>query len=72
AGRDDAQAHAKAASAASLIVAAAMFRRERESIGQIAGLYAQTEAAWVLRRARMHGCFFRDWHEWALSVRNSA
>ncbi|KAG5950280.1 hypothetical protein E4U53_005311 [Claviceps sorghi] len=72
AGKDDAQAHAKAASAASLIVAAAMFRRERESIEQIAGVYAQTEAAWVLNRARMHSCFFREWHEWALGMRNSA
>ncbi|KAG5979944.1 hypothetical protein E4U55_004545 [Claviceps digitariae] len=70
AGRDDAQAYAKAASAASLIVAAALFRQQRESIEQIAGVYAQTESAWVLNRARMHSCFFKEWHEWALSMRN--
>ncbi|KAG5965803.1 hypothetical protein E4U58_002685 [Claviceps cyperi] len=71
AGRDDSQAHAKAASAASLIVAAALFRQDREVIGEIAGVYAQTEAAWVLKRAGMHSCFFREWHDWAQSMRGA-
>lgn len=71
AGRDDSQAHAKAASAASLIVAAALFRQDREVIGEIAGVYAQTEAAWVLKRAGMHSCFFREWHDWAQSMRGT-
>ncbi|KAG6099572.1 hypothetical protein E4U30_006331 [Claviceps sp. LM220 group G6] len=71
AGRDDSQAHAKAASTASLIVAAALFRQDREVIGEIAGVYAQTEAAWVLKRAGMHSCFFREWHDWAQSMRGT-
>ncbi|KAG5998298.1 hypothetical protein E4U43_002456 [Claviceps pusilla] len=72
AGKDDAQAYAKAASAASLIVAAAMFRQQRGSIERIAGVYAQTESAWVLHKAKMHSCFFKEWHEWALSMRNGS
>ncbi|KAG6036534.1 hypothetical protein E4U41_005618 [Claviceps citrina] len=72
AGRDDAHAYAKAASAASLIVASALFRQRRESVEQIAAVYAQTESAWVLNKARMHRSFFNDWHDWAQSMRNCA
>lgn len=72
AGKDDSQAYAKAASTASLIVASTMFRRDRESIERIAAVYAKTESAWVLNKVRMHTSFFKDWHDWAQSMRSTS
>ncbi|GAB0136608.1 hypothetical protein EsDP_00004904 [Epichloe bromicola] len=72
AGKDDSQAYAKAASTASLIVASTMFRRDRESIERIAAVYAKTESAWVLNKVKMHSSFFKDWHDWAQSMRSTS
>ncbi|ODA83796.1 hypothetical protein RJ55_02312 [Drechmeria coniospora] len=64
AGKDNAHAYAKAASAASLIVASAMFAADKEAIKQVAAVYGQTQSSWVLGEARVQAAFFADWNNW--------
>lgn len=64
AGKDNAHAYAKAASAASLIVASAMFAADRDVIKQVAAVYAKTQSGWVLGEARLQNSFFADWNNW--------
>ena len=64
AGKDNAHAYAKAASAASLIVASAMFAADKETIKQIAAVYAKTQSDWVLGNAKLQNSFFADWNNW--------
>ncbi|KND95216.1 DNA polymerase V [Tolypocladium ophioglossoides CBS 100239] len=62
--KDNAHAYAKAASAASLIVASAMFAADKEAIKQVAAVYAKTQSGWVLGEARLQNSFFADWNNW--------
>lgn len=64
AGMDHSHAYAKAASAASLILASAMFATNRQSIKQVAAVYANTQSDWVLGKARLQNSFFADWNNW--------
>ncbi|PNY26342.1 DNA polymerase V [Tolypocladium capitatum] len=62
--KDNAHVYAKAASAASLTVASAMFAADREAIKQVAAVYANTQSGWVLGEARLQSSFFADWNNW--------
>ncbi|KJZ78344.1 hypothetical protein HIM_02382 [Hirsutella minnesotensis 3608] len=64
AGQDNAHAYAKAASAASLIVASAMFAADKDSIKRVAAVYAKTQSAWVLGEVKLQNSFFADWNNW--------
>ncbi|OAA71449.1 DNA polymerase V [Cordyceps fumosorosea ARSEF 2679] len=64
AGKDNAHAYSKAASAASLIIAGSMLTADRDSIRRIAAVYAQTQSRWVLGEARLQTSFFVDWNNW--------
>lgn len=64
AGKDNAHAYAKAASAASLIVASAMFATDKELVKQAAAVYAKTQSDWVLGQAKLQNSFFADWNNW--------
>ncbi|KAM4059080.1 DNA polymerase phi domain-containing protein [Hirsutella rhossiliensis] len=64
AAKDNSHAYSKAASAASLIVASAMFAADREAIKQMAAVYAKTQSEWVLGEARLQNSFFADWNNW--------
>ncbi|KAL6802293.1 DNA polymerase phi domain-containing protein, partial [Trichoderma sp. SZMC 28012] len=64
AGKDNAHAYAKAASAASLIVASAMFASDKELVKRTAAVYAKTQSDWVLGQAKLQNSFFADWNNW--------
>lgn len=64
AGKDNAHAYAKAASAASLIVASAMFASDKELVKRAAAVYAKTQSDWVLGQAKLQNSFFADWNNW--------
>ncbi|KAL7946454.1 DNA polymerase phi domain-containing protein [Trichoderma barbatum] len=64
AGKDNAHAYAKAGSAASLIVASAMFASDKELVRRAAAVYAKTQSDWVLGQAKLQNSFFADWNNW--------
>ncbi|KAL6855835.1 DNA polymerase phi domain-containing protein [Trichoderma novae-zelandiae] len=64
AGKDNGHAYAKAASAASLIVASAMFASDKELVKRAAAVYAKTQSDWVLGQAKLQNSFFADWNNW--------
>ncbi|KAM0564269.1 hypothetical protein ACHAPJ_000479 [Fusarium lateritium] len=64
AGQDNAHAYAKAASAASLIVASALFAADKTKIKDVAIVYAKTQSDWVLGEAKLQTSFFADWNNW--------
>ncbi|KAI9171461.1 DNA polymerase V [Paramyrothecium foliicola] len=64
AGKDNAHAYAKAASAASLIVASTMYGLDKQTIKQVAAVYAKTQSDWVLGEAKLQSSFFADWNNW--------
>lgn len=64
AGKDNSHAYIKAASTASLIVASAMYAADKTNIKQVATLYANTQAQWVLGEAQLQNSFFADWNNW--------
>lgn len=64
AGKDNAHAYAKAASAASLIVASSLFAADKSKIKDIAAVYAKTQSDWVLGEAKLQNSFFADWNNW--------
>ncbi|KAK3191522.1 DNA-directed DNA polymerase [Lecanicillium sp. MT-2017a] len=64
AGQDNSHAYAKAASAASLIVASSMFAEDKEAIKHVAAVYGQTQSKWVLGEVKLQTSFFADWNNW--------
>ncbi|GJN68354.1 DNA-directed DNA polymerase [Purpureocillium lilacinum] len=72
AGKDNSHAYAKAASAASLIVASAMFAADKDAIRQIAAVYAKTQSGWVLGEVRLQTSFFADWNNWCQNQTSQA
>ncbi|PHH64527.1 hypothetical protein CDD81_4306 [Ophiocordyceps australis] len=64
AGQDKSHVYAKAASAASLAIAAALFAANRQNICKIAAVYAKTQSLWVLGEAQLQNSFFTDWNNW--------
>lgn len=65
AGKDNSHAYAKAASAASLIIASSMFAVDKLAIKQVAAVYAKTWSDWVLSEAKVQSSFFLDWYNWS-------
>ncbi|UNI14926.1 DNA-directed DNA polymerase [Purpureocillium takamizusanense] len=72
AGKDNSHAYAKAASAASLIVASAMFAADKDAIRQIAAVYAKTQSGWVLGEVHLQTSFFADWNNWCQNQASQA
>lgn len=72
AGKDNAHAYNKAASAASLLVAGSMFAADRASIKQVAAVYAQTQSQWVLGEVQLQTSFFADWNNWCQNYASQA
>jgi DNA polymerase phi len=72
AGKDNSHAYAKAASAASLIVASTMHAADRQAIKQVAAVYAKTQSDWVLGEAKLQSSFFADWNNWCQNQASQA
>ncbi|KAF4987295.1 hypothetical protein FDECE_15481 [Fusarium decemcellulare] len=72
AGQDNAHAYAKAASAASLVIASALFAADKTKIKDVAAVYAKTQTAWVLGEAKLQSSFFADWNNWCQNQASQA
>ncbi|KAF4983766.1 hypothetical protein FZEAL_889 [Fusarium zealandicum] len=72
AGQDNAHAYAKAASAASLVVASALFAADKARIKDVAAVYAKTQSDWVLGKAKLQSSFFADWNNWCQNQASQA
>ncbi|KAI1382482.1 DNA polymerase phi-domain-containing protein [Hypoxylon crocopeplum] len=65
AAKDMSHAYARAASAASLLVASSLLA-DKDNIDAINALYAQTFADCQKRKIKMQGFFFTDWVNWGM------
>jgi DNA polymerase phi len=72
ASKDQSHAYAKAASAASLVVASLMFAVDRTSITQVVVVYAKTQSEWVLGNAKLQASFFTEWNNWCQNQASQA
>ncbi|KAJ4314082.1 DNA-directed DNA polymerase [Fusarium piperis] len=72
AGQDNAHAYAKAASAASLVVASTLFAADKSKIEDVAAVYAGTQSDWVLGKAKLQSSFFADWNNWCQNQASQA
>ncbi|RYP26477.1 hypothetical protein DL768_011711 [Monosporascus sp. mg162] len=57
-------AFARAASAASLLIASRLFAADKENIRLIASVYADSQANWVTGKVRLQPVIFSDWTNW--------
>ncbi|RYP70952.1 hypothetical protein DL769_004785 [Monosporascus sp. CRB-8-3] len=57
-------AFARAASAASLLIASRLFAADKENIRLIASVYAHSQADWVTGKVRLQPVIFSDWTNW--------
>ena len=64
AAQDPSHAFARAASAASLLVASSLLAVDRQSARPIAAIYAETQADWVTGKVRLQPIIFSDWTNW--------
>lgn len=64
ASKDQAHAYAKAASAASLVVASLIFVVDKSAIRKVAAVYAKSQSEWVMGDAKLQPSFFTDWNNW--------
>jgi len=71
ASKDPSHMFAKAASSASLLVASSMYRTDRASVKKIAGVYRDSQVAWVAGEIKMQAAFFVEWVNWCQSHANS-
>lgn len=72
AGQDNAHAYAKAASAASLVVASTLFAADKSKVEDVAAVYASTQSDWVLGKAKLQSSFFADWNNWCQNQASQA
>ncbi|RSM06962.1 hypothetical protein CDV31_008894 [Fusarium ambrosium] len=72
AGQDSAHAYAKAASAASLIVASTLFTADKSKIEDVAAVYATSQCNWVLGKTKLQSSFFADWNNWCQNLASQA
>ncbi|KPM38986.1 hypothetical protein AK830_g7580 [Neonectria ditissima] len=72
AAKDNAHAYAKAASAASLIVASALYSADKSKIKDVAAVYANSQSDWVLGEAKLQSSFFADWNNWCQNLASQA
>lgn len=64
ASQDNSVAFARAASAASLVVASNLVAADKESVSQAAAIYAQTQVDWALGTRKIQAVFFTEWVNW--------
>lgn len=67
AAQEASHAFARAASAASLLIASSLFAADKENIRRIAAVYADTQADWVTGKIRVQPVLFSDWTNWCQS-----
>ncbi|KAH8737182.1 DNA polymerase phi-domain-containing protein [Ilyonectria robusta] len=72
AAKDNAHAYAKASSAASLVVASAMYAEDKSKIKDVAAVYAKSQSDWVLGEAKLQSSFFADWNNWCQNLASQA
>ncbi|KAM5375783.1 hypothetical protein ACJZ2D_005839 [Fusarium nematophilum] len=72
AGQDNSHAYAKAASAASLVIASALFAADKGKIKDVAIVYARTQSDWVLGKAKLQSSFFLEWNNWCQNQASQA
>ncbi|KAK7425672.1 DNA-directed DNA polymerase [Neonectria magnoliae] len=70
--KDNAHAYAKAASAASLVVASALYSADKSKIKEVAAVYAESQSNWVLGEAKLQSSFFADWNNWCQNLASQA
>ncbi|KAH7170991.1 DNA polymerase phi-domain-containing protein [Dactylonectria macrodidyma] len=68
AAKDNAHAYARAASAASLVVASALYAEDTSKIKDVAAVYANSQSDWVLGEAKLQSSFFADWNNWCQNL----
>jgi DNA polymerase phi len=71
ASKDPSHMFAKAASSASLLVASSMYRADKGSVKKIAGVYRESQVAWVQGEVKMQAAFFVEWINWCQSHANT-
>ncbi|KAI0125855.1 DNA polymerase phi-domain-containing protein [Xylariales sp. AK1849] len=64
ASQGDSHAFARAVSAASLLVASSLFSTRKDSVQQVAQVYASTQADWALGKIKMQPVLFSEWQNW--------
>lgn len=64
ASQDSSVAFARAVSAASLVVASGLLAADKESVSQVAAIYAQTQVDWALGKRKIQAVFFTEWVNW--------
>lgn len=72
ASQDPSHAFARAASAASLLVASSLFAADKDNIRRIAAVYADTQGDWVVGKIRLQPILFSDWTNWCQSQAQAA
>lgn len=72
ASQDPSHAFARAASAASLLVASSLFAADKDNIRRIAAVYADTQGEWVVGKIRLQPILFSDWTNWCQSQAQAA
>jgi DNA polymerase phi len=72
ASKDPSHMFAKAASSASLLVASSMYKVDKGSVKKIAGVYRDSQVAWVAGEVKMQAAFFVEWVNWCQSHANSS
>jgi DNA polymerase phi len=71
ASKDPSHMFAKAASSACLLVASSMYKADKGSVKKIAGVYRNSQVAWVQGEVKMQAAFFVEWVNWCQSHANS-
>lgn len=72
ASKDPSHMFARAASSASLLVASSMYRADKGSVKKIAGVYRDSQVAWVEGEVKMQAAFFVEWVNWCQSHANAS
>ncbi|KAE9381910.1 putative DNA polymerase V [Stipitochalara longipes BDJ] len=71
ASKDPSHMFAKAASSASLMIASNMYKADKASVKKVAGVYRDSQVAWVAGEVKMQAAFFVEWVNWCQSHANS-
>lgn len=65
-------AFAKAVSSASLLVASSLWKADKKIVKKIAGVYKDSQIAWVMGEKKFAASLFHDWTNWCQSHSTSA
>jgi DNA polymerase phi len=72
ASKDPSHMFAKATSSASLLVASSLYRADKASVKKVAGVYRDSQVAWVEGEIKMQAAFFVEWVNWCQSHATSS